>query len=382
MLRQDDLNIAIERGLISADQARGLTAIAAERHKARRFALGREERFRLLGGFNDFFVALGVVLLGIGLSYAPFAIMLATAPTTRVPIAVKPDPQLMLALATFSALVYWGLAEWLTARLRLTAPSIVVTVFWVIAAAGAASASAIWLGGRGSGKTEFLVMSAGALAAAALHYARFRLPFTLLPLAVSAFVLVLAAYGAATGPSMATRPDDVAHVLRWISLGVGLAVFLVAMRFDVSDPERLTRAADCAFWLHLAAAPMIVHPLASTLIDHPFFGTAVRGAQASPVTGTTLGLVVALTLALAVVALVIDRRALLVAGLGYLGAAVTYAISKAGAAPGVSTMATLLFLGITIIILGTSWRVLRSVIMSALPDFPLKSRLPPYIGAS
>lgn len=381
MLRQDDLDLAVERGLISAEQARGLTEIAAERHKARRFALGREERFRLLGGFNDFFVALGVLLLGFGLSYAPMAIMMATAPT-RVPVAVKPDAQLMLALATFSALVYWGLAEWLTARLRLTAPSIVVTVFWVLAAAGAASAWAIWLGGRGSGKTELLVMSGGALTAAALHYARFRLPFTLLPLAVSAFVLVVAAYAAAAGPSAATRPDDIAHVLRWVSLGVGLSVFLVAMRFDLSDPERLTRAADCAFWLHLAAAPMIVHPLASTLIDHPFFGTAARGAQAAPVTATTLVSVVALTLALAAVALVIDRRALLVAGLGYLGAAVTYAISKAGAAPGVSTMATLLFLGITIIILGTGWRGLRSAIMSALPSFPLKSRLPPYIGAS
>src|SRR5438874_3733945 len=36
---------------------------------------------------------------------------------------------------------------------------------------------------------------------------------------------------------------------------------LAAMAFDASDRERATRRADCAFWLHLLAAPLIVHSL-------------------------------------------------------------------------------------------------------------------------
>ena len=43
----------------------------------------------------------------------------------------------------------------------------------------------------------------------------------------------------------------------------GLAVFALAMRFDLSDPKRQTRRTDIAFWLHMLAAPLIVHPLAA-----------------------------------------------------------------------------------------------------------------------
>ena len=41
----------------------------------------------------------------------------------------------------------------------------------------------------------------------------------------------------------------------------GIGVFLFAMWWDASDPKRETRRADVAFWLHLLAAPMIVHPV-------------------------------------------------------------------------------------------------------------------------
>lgn len=379
MLRQDDLDIAVEQGVLTEDQARQLVAIAAARHKARRFAVGREEHFRLIGGFNDFFVAVGVLLLGIGLSYAPIAIMLAGATPGRAIVARTPDPQMMLAFATVSALVYWALAEWLTGRLRLTAPSIVLTVLWVTAAGGAGAAWVKWLGMSGTGGFSLVLPFVAALAAASLHYRRFGLPFTLLPIAVSAFLVTLVLFGWAVDRPNPMFDPVIGNALRWIALVVGLTVFAAAMRYDLSDPERLTRAADCGFWLHLAAAPMIVHPLAAPLIDHPMFGRVTATAQVGT---TTIALVVSLTLVLAFVALVIDRRALLVAGLGYLGAAITYAISKAGVAPGISTMATLLFLGVTIIVLGTGWRTLRTVLMAALPDFPLKSRLPPYIGAS
>jgi hypothetical protein len=46
----------------------------------------------------------------------------------------------------------------------------------------------------------------------------------------------------------------------------GLRVFAAAMSFDLSDRDRMTRRSDCAFWLHLLAAPLIVHSLIS-LID-------------------------------------------------------------------------------------------------------------------
>ena len=33
------------------------------------------------------------------------------------------------------------------------------------------------------------------------------------------------------------------------------------MRYDLSDPARETRRTDAAFWLHLLAAPLLVHTL-------------------------------------------------------------------------------------------------------------------------
>jgi hypothetical protein len=41
----------------------------------------------------------------------------------------------------------------------------------------------------------------------------------------------------------------------------GIGVFTLAMWYDGRDPARITRRSDVAFWLHLLAAPMLVHPL-------------------------------------------------------------------------------------------------------------------------
>ena len=38
------------------------------------------------------------------------------------------------------------------------------------------------------------------------------------------------------------------------------------MYYDLSDRTRTTRLADCAFWLHLLAAPLIVHSLIRLLL--------------------------------------------------------------------------------------------------------------------
>ena len=86
---------------------------------------------------------------------------------------------------------------------------------------------------------------------------------------------------------------------------LGLAIFALAMWFDSSDLKRQTRRTDIAFWLHLLAAPIIVHPilLSVTGSDAPL-GAALQ--------------VILVFVCLAVVALVVDRRAILVSSLSYL----------------------------------------------------------------
>ena len=55
---------------------------------------------------------------------------------------------------------------------------------------------------------------------------------------------------------------DHAQVALWLMFVAGLGVFAFAMRWDLQDPERITRRSDVAFWLHLAAAPLIARIIA------------------------------------------------------------------------------------------------------------------------
>ncbi len=338
MLRAEDVAEAVKAGIITQDQASALEGIAAQRHRSRLFAVGREERFRLMGGFNDFFIAIGVLLLGIALGSWPIVGLVAM----------------------------WGLAEYLTGKLKLVAPSILIVAMLATNAAALA------------GSFGASVAFAASLVVVGLHYWRFRLPFSLFVLALTGVGLVLSLVSAvATGP-LGIAEANVGSLLRIAALLLGVGVFAWAMSFDMSDPERLTLRADCGFWLHLIAAPLIVHSLAGPLMSHPLW-PGMRATGQAEVTGSAVAVVVLLVFALSVIALIVDRRALLVAGLGYLGSALAYTLSKlAGSTPSYYLLPTLLFLGVLIIVLGVGWRHIRSVLMSALSGETWKRNLPPY----
>ena len=203
-------------------------------------------------------------------------------------------------------------------------------------------------------------------AAAVAFYWRFKLPFALLPLAVS---LVIAALGVASVlvPQATAVSDTVVFLL------CGLAVFTAAMSFDLSDRERLTRRADCAFWLHLLAAPLIVRSVMS-LAAQPL-------AEARPFARTMNAelavAVVVIVALLTVVAVIIDRRALLVAGLAYLGWAVGFALTTAGRGGGTfGVAATLVILGALVLTLGAGWVPLRRRLLALLSP-AISNHLPP-----
>jgi hypothetical protein len=208
--------------------------------------------------------------------------------------------------------------------------------------------------------------------AATLFYLRFQLPFALLVIAGCLVLFVSVLFG----PLL--FPNTSAYSL--ILLVCGLGVFAVAMRYDLSDRTRTTRFADCAFWLHLLAAPLIVHSLIRLLLP----GSAGAGASEGPfgltmttISAVTIFVIVAL---LTTVAILIDRRALLVSALIYLGVAIGYALTsaiRAGTDSEVSVFfATLVILGAMVLILGAGWQPLRRIILRLIPP-TLVNRLPP-----
>ncbi len=352
MLRQQDLDAAVDANVITRHQAETLLTFAQDRRKARAFAVGDDERFHLLKGFNDFFISVGVVLLGIGI---------------WISILQSNSNGIVSAIGVGAM---WLLAEYLTGRKRFTAPSILIAGFLVAFTGYAVTA---WFNIEILPITDdntlgLKIYASALLCTSILHYWRFRLPFTLLLIACTATLLIFVIVFSALGmfkPEWTTK--ETYNVLMPILFLCGLAVFAGAMRYDMTDLERLTRRADCGFWLHLAAAPMIVHPLIYVLtVD----GNLKNASSAL--------IVVALTICLALVALAINRRALLVATLGYLGAAIAYGVSQVSNETTIISIVTLIFLGAMIILLGVSWHPLRAALMKRLPQTSLTNKFPPY----
>jgi hypothetical protein len=376
MLRQEDLDAAVAEKVVTPAQALALADFAARRRRVHGALIGHEERFRFMRGFNDFFFATGVVMLGAGMLY--FA-----GPGSGGNLA--------------AAVMVWGLAELLVRRMRLVLPGLLLACLFVAFVFRAAPAEIIktlmpdnvlissalmaasrrgsltWLemllGGTRDVMIPPAVIALKALiagGAAALFYARFRLPFALLPVAASLVVAVMAATREIAGPA--------AQFL--VLLLCGLAIFAAAMSFDISDRERLTRRADCAFWLHLLAAPLIVHSLISM---------TVPSLSALSMTAAVALTIVAIAGLLALAAVAIDRRALLVSTFSYLGIVIAYAITTARAtAPADPTavfFSTLAVLGILVLGLGVGWQPLRRALLTLLPTAAV-DRLPPAVQAA
>jgi hypothetical protein len=240
MISDDGLRLAVERGLLTPDQVAGLRALEQERASA-----GAEpqdpEAFRFITGFADVFVT-----IGIGLFLGAAGWFVARTDSAALTGAV------VAGLA-------WALAEFFTRRRRMALPSIVLLVVWT---AAVFMTIAALLGGLVEGSEARPEDIAGPLAAAGLgaalgaaaHYWRFRVPIT-----VAAGFAALA--GAALATLTAVAPDFAREARNVLFLACGLLAFALAMRFDLSDRQRVTRRTDIAFWLHLLAAPLIVHPL-------------------------------------------------------------------------------------------------------------------------
>jgi hypothetical protein len=369
MVEDDDLEAAVADGVLTQAQLDALRTFVTSRQASAERA--DDERFRFMRGFNDFFFAVGIVLFGAGITF--FA---GTSAFKNI----------------LAAAVIWALAEFLVRRMRLVLPGILLVslfAFFAFRLAQLNWASLAHFTGLPLRLTpgfptrpnpvldsfEPIAITVKALAAAlaaTLFYLRFQLPFALLVIA-GCLVLFLSML---FGPVL--FPDTSAYPL--ILLLCGLGVFTVAMYYDLSDRTRTTRLADCAFWLHLLAAPLIVHSLIRLLLSGPAGADASAGPFGLSMTTASAVTIFVIVALLTMVAILIDRRALLVSALIYLGVAIGYALTsaiRAGTDSDVSVFfATLVILGATVLILGAGWQPLRRVFLRLVPT-AFVNRLPP-----
>ncbi|MDZ7602850.1 MAG: hypothetical protein U1A06_15905, partial [Hoeflea sp.] len=227
-----------------------------------------------------------------------------------------------------------------------------------------------------------LILGGGMIAAAILYFARFKVPVLAAVIAVAATGLaflgaVLVYHDRMTSGAMAApAPDQLAEVISnalAVPLVCGLIVFAVAVMLDLRDRERQTVWSDCAFWLHVVSAPLLVHPLFILAT-----GQEVLSGQIEP--GMTAGILLGLMMAMFVlVALAIDRRSLLAPTLAYFGSVgIYYLVNDAANTTGIPPFALILIaVGAVVILFGAGWQRIRRLIIRPLLPTSLLNRLPP-----
>lgn len=324
MYSDDDLRSAVTAGVITDKDANALRDYV-ERQRATTFQ--DEEHFRLVSGFNDIFVVIAAVL--------------ALAALWTLGNLVAP----WLGGGAV-AIASWLLAEYFTRKRRMALPSIVLLFACLGGVFGGIflALMEVW---NESALVPLLAFLPTTIVACA-HWFRFRVPITLAAGAATTVGVIVSLLAWAFAFS-----DNLLKITLFVA---GLAVFFLALYWDRSDLERQTRRADVAFWLHLLAAPLLVHPIFVTLAGHDMD------------VGLPQALVTILVyLLLAGVSLVIDRRALMVSALSYVIYVFSALLNSYGLVS-VSTALIGLVVGSGLLLLAVFWHPLRSSLVKVLPQ--------------
>jgi hypothetical protein len=356
MYSQNDLDEAVAAGALSAESAAALRNFVDSQRSS---PAVDEENFRLITGFNDIFVSIASAILLFAVGFIGQWI------GQRAGMAIEvdgPSPLAPLAVAAAS----WGLALFFTARRRMALPSILLLLTFVGGVLATAGFSLVMGVGPESlddnpqlGGVLAAVAAAIAAAGAWLHWKRFRVPITVATGAAAVGLLAVGLLVAALGESA----EQAEQLILGFVLFLGIGTFLFAMWWDGSDRARITRRSDVAFWLHLLAAPMIVHPVFSLLGLNDNTATMGEGVVA-----------ILLYVVLGVTALAIDRRALLVSALAYVLYALNELFREFGAVE-LNVALTALVIGSALLMLSAFWSQARAAVVKPLPE-GLRDRLP------
>ena len=347
-LTRDDIRAAVSAGMIDEAQAASILTLSEERRGVRDHMSGLDEPFELFRGFNEIFIVVGLLILYSG-----------WLGVTGIGFMTSRDGFFWaIGYGVIGVIGAILLAQYFTVRRRMVAPSIFITGMFGLSIGQIGFGIGSWLDG---GAPEILTLSCG-LGTIALvgYYLRYRVPIAIALVAIGVFAT---AFGVITlGGTFPEDPrnfflltDDGPFAVLTILLGI--IGFCVAMWFDMGDPHRVSLRSRSGFWLHVISAPAIVNTVALTL-----FTIGTIGAQVA---------LFVFVSALAVVAVVIDRRSFLVAGVGYIVALAVTVLEGGG-------FTAILLLGLGMILLGAKWEVLRAWLMGSLPDFSGKDRLPPW----
>lgn len=337
IIRKDDIEAAVENGIISAQNARDLTEFTLKRSKVPRAV---NEQFKLFNNFSEIFICLGLVIV-----YGAFS-----AISSAGLIGPKALP--------VGVVGFWLLAEFFTFRTTKNAPAMVAAIMSCVLAVHALvhfagiDVTSPWAL-KGANAPLIWGAFAGFLT---LAFARFRIPFLLAPIALATALAAVGFFG-----------DEIFNTKVLLPIGViGVLALLLAIWFDSRDPLRRSRQNAYAFWLFVVGSPMAIHPVFSLIWlngDSNRIEFTLAGIFIAAVTTTLIGLV-------------LDRRSLVASSLVYFTVSLGYLnFGLAGNLP-IALAITSLVIGGFVILLGVLWYRVRNVVMLLVPA-GLATKLPP-----
>lgn len=243
-----------------------------------------EENFRLIASFNDIFVVIALTLLFVSIMWI----------FNKLGIWMG---------ALISAYLAWKLSEIFITKKRMAFPAIVLVSAFIFNISTLilpfTKSTLEFLNFQPNIDTPFFITSSLAgVVAGIFHWKRFKVPITI-AICCALVIGYIFAYLIAT--------KDFKHGITIFSFVAGVLVFICAFVWDASDTKRVGKSADVAFWLHLLAAPLLVHPIFTAL---GIFGKTIDMQQSMAV--------IIVYIVISYLSLVIDRRALMVSALGYV----------------------------------------------------------------
>ena len=350
MYTDKDIDSAIDQGVLSEQDA---AAFRAHVSQLRKTQTQDNEQFSLIGGFHDVFIAIACVLVLVSIGYLGVVLTGIVFPRAMVGLFIGGGLSTMLAS--------WGLAEFFTRKRQKALPSIILVLGFVIGTIFSAGAIVELVNGDG-GIEDFngadfgfdgVVVIGVTVIALFAHWRRFKVPITVAALTFA----IIGFFGILVGFAIRPIPLNI-----FLFLG-GLATLAVALRWDISDLERQTRRSDVAFWLHLLAAPLLVHPI--------FVSLNVFEPDTSVISAAVIILAYGV---MSVISLSLDRRALMVSGLGYALYAF-YVILESIGFTGVSFSIAGLVIGSGLLLMSAFWEYCRRGLVRHYPVF-LQKLLP------
>ncbi|WP_439633875.1 hypothetical protein [Glycocaulis sp.] len=373
----------------------------------------QDELLPFINNFHDIFTSLGVIILFVGLSVGA-----AQAIAAYAGILGETGGFLSMMGAGFMlAVIALALSALLVGAQRRILPGIVLSLIFVYNIAillvigfelivgmvtGSSTMDAIQAAGEASTGTDEdiqpfsaedmsaylanlpfyvrfypLVMALSFFAPALLYYRLFRLPFAGGLAGVGVGLSVIAALGA-------LFPEIALVYLPVLGLAFGAFLFFAGLAFDMRDPGRTTRLSGTGFWLNLFAAPalltysVMIANSGWTLTEYFDQATAQAIGEEFDVTRSAIVTLIVMG-AFALVSLLINRRALIVAGLLTTGTAIGLLVNESGLGVPVVITFTLVSLGVIVVVLGAAWVPVRRLLLLPFPKTGFMARLFPPV---